>query len=188
MGPAQLSADSAKDSAKRDSKRPLKRPPSTPSRTSHSSPPRRSKTSDTTSASTATANQLSAEKTPLMNKAAINKVEKAPLSDGKPPLSNLEQSGGKASESRQSSAGNSRRGARGRRGGKGRARQSGARTKDGLWVPRAQNSHAHRARAPNQRWTQWQGQPAVPPSTRYVQLRQRACKAARFAQAPACFP
>jgi len=71
-GPAQLSADSAKDSAKRDSKRPLKRPPSTPSRTSHSSPPRRSKTSDTTSASTATANQLSVEKTPLMNKAAID--------------------------------------------------------------------------------------------------------------------
>ena len=50
MGPAQLSADSAKDSAKQDSKRPLKRPPSTPSRTSHSSPPRRSKTSDTRTA------------------------------------------------------------------------------------------------------------------------------------------
>jgi len=153
MGPAQLSADSAKDSAKRDSKRPLKRPPSTPSRTSHSSPTRRSKTSDTR-----TAKQLSAEKTPLINKAQINEA-RALHNPPAPPSTDSESkhSGGNASMPGRSVAGSSRRGKRGRRGGRGRARQTGFRTKDGLWVPCTHNvGNDARARALHPRSVQWQ--------------------------------
>ena len=151
MGPAQLSADSAKDPATQDSKRPLKRPLSTLSQTSHSSPPRRSKTSDTR-----TAKQLSAEKTPLINKTEINKARA--LHNPPAPLSTkLKHSSGNVSMPERSVAGSSRSGKRGRRGGRGRAQQTGFRTKDSLWVPRTRNvGNNARTCALQPRSVQWQ--------------------------------
>ena len=107
MGPARLSADSDQKVVK-DLNR-WRFQLATLSQTSSTSPSQ-ADASKTTSTSTATASQLSAEKTLLINKALIDKAEKAPLSDSESPCNNLEQSSGDAYDPAQLVAGNSRRG------------------------------------------------------------------------------